>query len=258
MIHFQTAKSRRFLGALGQSDGELVEAVRKLARTHGVETAQVQGAGFIEWVRFATPDRQTGRFVEEALTRQGPFVLASLRGTVSRSSTGYDVSLYAVVAPEGEPGRTLAGLVGRAGILYVEYVVHSLDDVVFLKERDPHTGLPAWVAVAAPGRAPEPARTATGGLHSSGDAPTRARPEAAAAEDLDDDLDDDLLRPGDVLEHPRLGRCVVVHPPDDDERVRVRLANERTVDLHLGMIRLRRSGQVGEFTVYAVEVRRRR
>ena len=80
-----------------------------------------------------------------ASAADGPWELVSLAGNVSLLRGVSDLRLWAVLAAarDGEP-RVVAGLLGRARALYVEFAVDVTDDADLERRDDPVTGLPLW------------------------------------------------------------------------------------------------------------------
>jgi hypothetical protein len=99
-------------------------------------------------------------------------------------------------------------------------------------------------AVAASKAAPPPTQTARPGqpaLTSNGAGP------------LDEDPDP---KPGDILVHPQFGRCKSMSNADND-RVKIRTATGRFVDLHLGYVRLVRQADEDGHRVFRVQPTKR-
>ncbi len=70
---------------------------------------------------------------------------------------------------------------------------------------------------------------------------------SAAAEPAGDPApSDEPLRPGDVIEHPKFGRCEVERIEGDAEFAQVRLRNQRLVRLSLDVLTLVRDGDEGK------------
>lgn len=65
------------------------------------------------------------------------------------------------------------------------------------------------------------------------------------------------LKPGDLLEHPKFGRCEVLRVDEGEERVSVRLANGRFVELGLAVLHLEHVRDEGSRALYKVHGNRR-
>ena len=62
------------------------------------------------------------------------------------------------------------------------------------------------------------------------------------------------LAPGDVIDHPKFGRCVVERVEGEQEFAHVRLRNARLVRLSLEVLRLRRVSSEDGHSVYQASV----
>ena len=118
----------------------------------------------------------------------------------------------------------------------------------------PPSVIPEGAAMSAPRRenfqsASPQASAATGEL-SWADAV--ARSEAIA-----DPRSDQPLKPGDLLDHPKFGRCEVLRVDDGEERVSVKLANGRFVELGLAVLHLEYLRSEGTRELYRVHANRR-
>lgn len=89
--------------------------------------------------------------------------------------------------------------------------------------------------------------------------PAWAPPGAAPApidEDEDDFEDDAQLSPGDIIEHPRFGRCIAERIEGDDEYVHVRLRNRNVVRLSLDVVTLELLGAEDGHQVFRARIER--
>lgn len=92
--------------------------------------------------------------------------------------------------------------------------------------------------------------------------PIRPDREARAAEDPDTDAEEDEeepadyvdLEPGDVIEHPKFGRCRVERVEGEEEYVHVRLRNRNLVRLSLDVITLELIGSEGGHQVFRARI----
>ena len=65
------------------------------------------------------------------------------------------------------------------------------------------------------------------------------------------------VRPGDVIEHPKFGRCDVMRVDDGEERISVRIPAGRLVELGLEVLQLELVRTVGTKQFYKVHMSRR-
>lgn len=89
-------------------------------------------------------------------------------------------------------------------------------------------------------------------------APPGAEPTSASAEaEEDDGYEVDLsLEPGDIIEHPKFGRCVVARLEGGDEYVHLRLRNRNIVRLSLDFVGLELIGAEDGHQVFRARIRR--
>lgn len=100
-----------------------------------------------------------------------------------------------------------------------------------------------WAAAVAASKAPPTGggRPGVPGITSNGAGPLDEDPEAKA---------------GDILVHPQFGRCKVVGSTEG-ERVKIRMATGRFVDLHLGYVKLQRQADEDGVRVFRVHPTKR-
>lgn len=255
MIAYDSKISRRVFGCL-DSPSELVHELREVCRTRGISTGSLAASGIIRNARFLHWDESRKELQPELEPRNGPFVMVSATGFISQTDeSGTDIQIYTLLTrPESGSNFEGGGLLQSADVIYAEYVIRSIDEVDFVRELDPQTGLPSWLNIRA------------GALSRSQGAPAGDQPgpsvpvisRATADEDLsaEEFVEEANLETGDTLDHPRLGRCEVVSAPTD-ERVKVRLDGGRIVDLHLGMVELTLTDPNANPKTYKVKMKRR-
>ena len=96
-----------------------------------------------------------------------------------------------------------------------------------------------WAAAVAASRSPPPPTGRPGG----------PLPLDSGAGPLDEDPE---AKPGDILVHPQFGRCKVLGGTDSD-RIKIRMATGRFVDLHLGYVKLIRQADEDGVRVFRVQ-----
>jgi len=243
MIVMQCKESRRFAGRIGP-EGDLLDCLKNLCRTHNISTAEIRGVGYLRSARLAVYDPPTEAFVEEDAPGP-PAQVLSMLGNVSQQ--GEELALHLqvqlLVVHGGERtirgGRLVAGEVED-----VEFFMETVDDFGFVRY-PAADGLSPWMQVASD-------------AHSAAeDASSRAEFLPGRLGSRGDEGEEYELKPGDRLRHPRLGACVVVQVPDED-RASIRLESGRVVELHMGLLKLvPLSAPPGAQKTYKVEIRRR-
>jgi predicted DNA-binding protein with PD1-like motif len=257
----ESRRSRRLVGRLDRG-ADLVAEIVAVCRAHGVRSAEVRALGSLEEVELRPGAGATRRFV-------APLTIVHLEGVVAEEQGALRVDAACALSRDRDDGiELLGGRLVQARALAVEFVIDAFDDLVLRRAADDVTGLPSLVgAEPAPEEIEEPtpiARPAPPAF----EAPARGRvatPGAAAAVDtapswaevarhsaarppveeevVPDGEDDEPLRSGDVIEHPRFGRCEVERIEGDSEYAQVRLRNRRLVRLSLDVLQLVREGQ---------------
>jgi predicted DNA-binding protein with PD1-like motif len=241
MILTRSGAGRQFIGRL-DSGADLVESLEEVCRQHGIVTCEFRGSGYFESARLYRYDPSKRALTLPDAAVAGPLTVTAAHGTASQKGKDTEVHIYGTLV-DGR-GNTYGGRIAAARVLTFEFTISSYDDIVLIRSADKNTGLDQWLQVRAPGESTP--------LH----AEANAQPDEAANADEAHELDEVITNPGDILEHPRFGRCVVVHQPDED-RVTVRLENQRTVDLHLGLVRLSIVRRDGDATVYRARILRK-
>lgn len=243
MILTQSEVRRRFVGRL-DTGNELVSTLSDACRQHHVACAEIHGSGYLRKARLVHYDATTMETSVPESFIQGPLTIAAAHGTASQRDGDTVVHLHAVLVDGG--GRTWAGLLADAEVIAFEFTISSFDDIILIRDVDRATGLAQWLQLRAPGEE----------LALPGSELPDGQYDEQGWEATGDEPDEVTTTPGDILEHPRFGRCIVVNQPDF-ERVTVRLENQRTVDLHLGLVRLTQLRHEGDATVYKARILRK-
>lgn len=242
MILTKSELGRRYVGRLDLGS-ELIATLLDACRQHHIVCGEIRGTGYLSRARLVHYDATTHQTSIPEAWIDGPLSLGSAQGTVSQLENDASVHLHAVLVDSG--GRSWAGQIADADVISFEFVIDTFDDMVLIRGDDRATGLSQWLQLRSPGEPPLPP-----------EAPSRPPTAESDADDGRDEVDEVMTSPGDILEHPRFGRCIVVNQPDE-ERVTVRLENQRTVDLHLGLVRLTVLRREGAATVYRARILRK-
>lgn len=257
--HFAVSTTgRRIVGRFDRGV-ELVEGLLALCREQRVAAGEVRALGRITNVELTQFDDRVRGYRAPRLIKV-PLELVQLYGNVS--SLGGELVLRAhatLLRDDFEIGgglTVIAGQLVKAVAYSVEFVIEAFDDLALTRELDRDLGLPilsvggasAGAAGAPKPTPPPPVAWGSGGLQPSpalggvGDndeplQPPRRTPREPALDD-DGDVGDKPLRLGDWIEHPRFGRCHVQRIDDDEERITVRLENQRLIVLGLEVLKL--------------------
>lgn len=146
MISGEAKQTRVVMGRLERGESVL-DALSELARLERIDAGFVRGQGSVEEIELLRYDAIARRYVALAVGGgvDGAWELASLAGSVSLLRGAADVRLWATLA--GAPGgvaQVLAGRLGRARAVYVEFAIDVCDDADLERRDDAVTALPLW------------------------------------------------------------------------------------------------------------------
>jgi hypothetical protein len=147
--------------------------------------------------------------------------------------------------------KTIAGQIASATVRQFEFLIQTVDNLLLKRVREPRTGLELWLQALPTGLTGSPPPTAIerGGFQEE---LIRQREEEVELGE-----EEPSLRPGDWLDHPRLGQCYVISY-DGAERIKVKLQSGRIAELLMSMFRLSLAGVREGGRVYAVEMRKKK
>lgn len=274
----ESRRGRRLVGRLANG-AEVTASVMALCRARAVHAAELRAFGSFAWVELHEYDPQHRTWTEPRRFNT-PGTLLQLLGIVSQQDGELQFAATCTLAYSGDNGiSVVGGYLVRAEVHELEYVIESFDDAPGTEVNEDLAGSPRAAATTAPSRAehpsptPSPAhrepppRPATTPAVPSFTAPPPAvspptsasgwgaviaasakrQTEADEEDEAEDgeDLTDEPLRAGDVIEHPTFGRCAVERIEGDHEFAQVRLRNGRLVRLSLDVLRIVRDGQEG-------------
>lgn len=146
MISGEARHTRLVMGRL-EAGEDVVEALVALARFEKIDAGFVRGQGSVEGLELLRWDPGARACVTLAAPGpvEDPWELVSLQGNVSLLRGAPDVRLWAVVAGGSlDAPRVLAGRLGRARALHVEFAIDVCDDADLERRDDPVTGLQPW------------------------------------------------------------------------------------------------------------------
>src|SRR5262249_8379654 len=276
MIVAESRRGRRIVGRLDRGV-ELIEAIADVCRKRGVRCGELRGLGSLEAVEVAEYDQREKQW-RPPKRFQAAFEICNLCGNVSERGGELVVHAHITVMRDRDNGiELIGGHLVRARVFALEVVIESFDDVVLRRGVDEATGLALWnekleeEGVTAP-RLAEPAAPAQR-LPTPVPPPLEARvpnasamPSAATWADVarasapaeEEEPHDDIAQivTGDVLEHPRFGRCTVERIEGEQEFAAVRLETGRLVRLALDVLRFKLAREEGGRRILQVRVQR--
>lgn len=236
--------TRRLTGRL-ERGCELIAALTTLCRQRELRDATLRATGVVDEVELSAILAASG---QPGPTRRygSHFGLVHCDGRLVERDGQVELHAECVLSREGESGIELVGgRLLRARACSVDFVLEGgPGETVRVTSAEPATT--TWADVAR--------SSATRGAVETHAAPLVAADDGDESDGLggddeeapwagDDSPDEEPLRHGDVLVHPRFGACGVERIEGANEYAQVRLANQRLVRLSLEVLRLTRDGQ---------------
>lgn len=274
MIYQESQRVRHIVGRLDRGD-QLVEELTNFCREHDIAAAEVRGVGRLDTVELVRFEPEADDYVPvfdgegdfELLQLSGNVatlgdeIVARLQAVVSASGP---------VAPQVLTGQLRSG---RA--VEFEFVLEAFDDLELERSLDPETGMLGLQAIKklevadesddalgetspSPSESPgESESPSVGGQSMSWDDAAEASRETpsdqkggSAGGTVDDesdeesspeaiygdmDFDEPVIDAGDVLDHPKLGKCRVIKVEEDDY-VHIRMPRGKIRKLSLDVV----------------------
>lgn len=244
MIVMNSKAVRRLAGRIG--DAELMASLQVVCRNHAIRTAEIRGIGYLRSAVLAVYDAGSDTFVTAEEPTPAAQIL-SLLGNVSREGDNLSLHLQVMLLiGEGADQRVVGGRLLGADVVDLEFFVDCIDDFAFVRAPG-SAGLAPWLQIDSAHHTPQ-------------DEPDTPRVDflpgrlGARPEDGEQEYE---LHEGDALQHPRLGACVVLDVPDED-RASIKLKSGRIVELHLGLLKLKRERRDADGRQhFVVQIRRR-
>lgn len=256
MIYQETNRTRRIVGRLDRGD-DCVEALESFCRDHDIRAGEVRAVGQLRDVEVVRLEEEAGEY-RTVFDGDGTFDLLHLSGNVATMQDEIVLRLESVLSAAGPVGEQLVTGQLRAGtVVDVEFVLESWDDLELERRLDGDTGRLELGAIR-PRDVDDESESVAGqsmdwedaaeaapesGSSSSADSTTAAsEPEGDEEESVDDiygdlDFEEPVLDTGDVLDHPKLGRCRVMKL-EDGEYAHVRLPRGKIRKLSLDVLEL--------------------
>ena len=275
-------RSERLVGKLDAGE-DLVEVLTQLCEDHSVRAGEVRAVGHFDSVELVHFDGRTQSY-ETVVDGEGSFDLVGLNGNVSSLGGQAALQLTAVFSAAGPVGQQMVGgLLRRARAVSGEFVVESFLDLEMERRLDSASGRLVLDRIERKSGLPESGERREPEDSDSGDAqrsmswdqaiaevdeteqarkkrrdpgrPTQEK-RAKKADPYDGlDLDEPLISTGDLLDHPKLGRCRVLDI-EDDQYVRIRLPRGRIRKLALEVLDIEYQGKEDGKPLFLARVRR--
>jgi predicted DNA-binding protein with PD1-like motif len=264
VILAESRRGRRIIGRLDRGV-ELLEAITSVCHKLKVRCGEVRAIGSLEAVEVAEYDQREKQW-RPARRFQSAFEILNLSGNVSERAGELVVHAHVAVMRDRDNGiEVVGGHLVRARVFALEFVIDAFDDLVLRRGADDATGLQLWnekyeegpapgvaaahpeaLSFAASSAAPSPAPSFEPKVPNAATLPSATWADVARAsqrvvenEEEGGEFDVEQIRTGDVLDHPRFGRCTVERLEGEQEFAAVRLETGRLVRLALDVLRFR-------------------
>lgn len=228
MIVAESTRTRRLVGRLDPGADLLIQ-LADLCRRHHVVAGELRATGAVE-------DATVGqRRLPDA------WDIVSFSGNVTVGNDQPAVQAWVSLSRERMSGSELVGgQLVAARVVRCDFVIDAFDDLPVEKPKaSPSFEAPAkttWHDVVA-------ASAASDRQHVPSPPPVRPAVNVPVADEPPTSSEPVNVRPGDVIEHPKFGRCAVERVDGDMEFVTARLRNQRLIRLSLDVLTLIPAGQ---------------
>lgn len=290
MIYQESKRVRRVVGCLEEGE-ECIDSLSEFCREHEVRAAEFRAVGRLSEIEVVRFDSDAGEYTT-VYSGTGHFDLLNLSGNVSMLGDEVVVRGEALLAVEGpvQP-QLITGQIRTGTVLEFEFVMEIFEDIALERRLDAETGLLEMSAVRrreAEGREDvgaesgesspsdslegqsmswDDAAAATdetsGSSTSEADRKTAAdregsRKEQSPSSDPDEiygdmDFEQPLLEAGDVVDHPKLGRCRVIKV-EDQNYAHIRLPKGKIRKLSLSVVEVEYIGEEDGHNVFEAKV----
>lgn len=140
-MHTMVSTGRKFMGRLAQGD-DLLLALEKLARAHGLKLGEVRALGSVSKARLGYYDQAAQKFEFFELDR--PLEILALVGNLSLKDDQPLVHAHLTLADKD--GRALGGHLAEGTIVFAcEFVIQEYQSAEpMVRQFDAKTGLSLW------------------------------------------------------------------------------------------------------------------
>ncbi len=247
MIITQAKQRRSFVGSMNVDD-DFVDAIKSICVDNTIFCAVFGAVGYIANPTIRRFDA-SGKRYEESDQLDGALHCVSLNGNISLQERQTIVTAHVVgTLHQGDKHTLISGELLGGKVIAVEFHLETMDDIRLYRAEDKRTGLDSWLHMEFGTSTSAPVL-----------GPAVASPSKAAANvgTVDEQPGDYEIQPGDIFNHPTLGRCEVTGS-EGDERLTVKLESGREVELHRRLLEVIPMGKEGERTIYKAVIKRRR
>jgi predicted DNA-binding protein with PD1-like motif len=251
MIYQEARSTRRVVGHLENGES-VVEALNDFCRENDIRAAEIRAIGSLAEVQLASFDAEQGEF-QKVFDGVGHFELLQLHGNVSTVGEETVVRLDAVIGVEGPFGQqTRAGQLREAIAETCEVFIDIYEDLEIERGPDPETGqmpIQQISRIDSTGSAEgsnNPETSIQGKGLSWEDAADQSSEETSSSEttrrestgsesDRSEEEAERFIESGDILQHPKLGRCHVMKV-EEGQYLHIRLPKGKIRKLSLSIV----------------------
>lgn len=265
----ESTRTRHLVGRLDRGADVLLQLV-EVCRAWRVHAGTIRAVGSLEdavvgsWDQHARAPTTPRRFA-------APVELLALDATISESNGVAALHAFVSLSRSGDNGiEVVGGRLVSGKVFACEFVIDAYDDLTVPSVLDANTGLQLWqpretVVTETPAPSFEAAAKTTWSdvvtaseekaqpapVPQWSSASSTATGGRASARDNDDNdvplsnppSTDLVIRPGDLIDHPKFGRITVERVDGDQEFVSARMRNQRLIRLSLEVLSLEPAGQ---------------
>ncbi len=280
MIYQESRRVRHLVGRLERGD-RLVDELTDYCHEHTIGAAEIRGIGRLESLELVRFDAEADDYVP-VFDGEGEFDLLNLSGNIARLGEEPVARLQTVISASGPVApQLLCGQLRSARVVEFEFVMEIFEDLEFDRRLDPESGLLELQAIKRleSGEASGGEQREGGGMGgqsmswedaaeaAQGAEGTRgggeATEETGGGDDEESDspesiyeemdLDEPVLEAGDVLEHPKLGRCRVIKV-EEGQYAHIRLPRGKIRKLSLSVVDIEFREQENGRNVFEAQV----
>ena len=273
----ESTRTRHLVGRLDRGADILIQLV-EVCRAWRVHAGALRAVGSLEdavvgsWDQHARAPSTPRRFA-------APVELLALEATISEVNGAPTLHAFASLSRSGDNGiELLGGRLVSGKVFACEFVIDAFDDLIAPATLDANTGLQLWqpretVEAEAPSPSFEaPAKTSWSDVVAASEEkeqPVAPPPQWSSASSVSSggrssarDHDENnaplanppsnevVIRPGDLIDHPKFGRITVERIDGDQEFVSARMRNQRLIRLSLEVLSLQPAGQADGKTLF--------
>lgn len=280
MIFQESNQVRTIVGRL-ETGEECIDQLTDFCREHDIEAGEVRAVGRFDRVEVVHFNGDTGNY-EPVYEGEGQFDVLNLVGNVATMGDEVIVRLQAVLSAQGPLGaQVMTGELRSGRAVELEFVLEAFQDLRVERRMNTESGIPRIAAIQRT-QAPEPAPDAKTSQTESSESseepePMKGKgmswddaksatqqPESTADEkqpDADDgndiygdmDMESPMLEAGDILDHPKLGRCRVMRV-EDDQYAHIRMRRGKIRKLSLDVVGFEFEGEENGRNVFKAKV----